>query len=126
MDIYREYYNKAALKKLGWNEAIIREFNLEPDCSAENPRYPKSGNFMRLFLKSRIHAIMRTKEFKDRAALKRQRSEKIEDGYQAAAKKRADAWVDDPTDDSAWAHLCRYVRDHCKNDNEQAETSIGA
>ncbi len=126
MAMYSEYFNKSALRKLGWNEAMIKEFKLEPDRYAENPRYSRSWKLMKLYLKSKVNAIMRTKEFKDRVALKRQRSEKIRDGYDAAIKRELDAWVDDPEDDGPWAHLMRFVRDNSSEGSGQSESSSGA
>ncbi len=119
------YYTEAALKNYGWSPAMIKDFGLVPTWRLRNPHYPRAGK-MKLYPKSQVHAIEQTKEFKDRIALKRQRAEKISEGIANAGRYDHAEWVDDPEDDSPWAHLCRFVRDNSSEGSGQSESSSGA
>lgn len=57
-------YSVPELKVRGWTDTAIKRFLPdEPDDTRDNPKYPNAGAPMKLWLRSRVHRVERTKGF---------------------------------------------------------------
>jgi hypothetical protein len=57
-------YSVPELKARGWTDTAIKRFLPgEPDGTRDNPRYPNAGAAMKLWMRSRVHRVERTKGF---------------------------------------------------------------
>jgi hypothetical protein len=58
-------YSVPELKDRGWTTTAIKKFlPAEPDDTRDNPHYARAGAPMKLWLKSRVHRVERTKKFR--------------------------------------------------------------
>ena len=72
----KDYMPEAYLKARGWTDAMIREFGLRPVKLDVNPHFRRKAP-MKLYSKYEVMQIEKTREFKQRMKLKKQRAQQL-------------------------------------------------